>query len=310
MSLELIKSVLQGIRKGSDWSLLLLDIKKSNNNATVYNSRQIKFVESNYLKDFLDDLSSNFVGNDKGKIYSYKDVRDYGDIFDAKIIYKLKSDNSLICDDYQALLNGIANADTKENPFLYKTAYLIDGTIQIEGIDTPVKLVSLQKPVSTFKRKLVFHAGCFKEIEDKILSLRLDIDAIIVKDTVYFLNTKGERLFNIERSYTIICQKKIAEIEKAGIVKNIELFKKEAKSGHNPRRFLAFNNRKLQAIKDRNVRSEIAKKFSIPLDPVDELFYAKDKDSVDKIIKVLCDKGMLDPFDGNAKEVDAARSWG
>ena len=80
-------------------------------------------------------------------------------------------------------------------------------------------------------------------------------------------------------------------------------------SGHNPRRFVSFNEERLTALKKKAKRTSIAAKFSIPLDPASGKFDTTVEGASEKIVKLLCNKGMLDPFDNDAVEVDGARQW-
>ena len=51
----------------------------------------------------------------------------------------------------------------------------------------------------------------------------------------------------------------------------------------------------------------MAKKFSISLDG--DKFDSTKPDTADKIVKLLCDRGMVDPFDDNPKEVAGSKQW-
>ena len=53
----------------------------------------------------------------------------------------------------------------------------------------------------------------------------------------------------------------------------------------------------------------MSKQFNIPLDATGEKFDASVEGAAEKIVKLLCNKGMVDPFEKNAVEVDGARQW-
>lgn len=72
--------------------------------------------------------------------------------------------------------------------------------------------------------------------------IRLEyIDVIIIDSDVYLLTMSGENLFNMERVYRKICDDKILEVTESDILNDADVFKKIASSGHNPRRFVSFN---------------------------------------------------------------------
>lgn len=167
----------------------------------------------------------------------------------------------------------------------------------------------MQNPVTTLKHKFLRKKGAFEELSDKVLSLRPTMDILVVGETVYFLTLAGENLFNMARSYKAVCHQKVEEVEQADIISGIENFKSTAETGHNPRRFIAFNESRLTALKKKNVRVAMAKRFSIPLDAAGDKFDATMEGATEKIVKLLCNKGMIDPFEKTAVEVDGARQW-
>ena len=56
-------------------------------------------------------------------------------------------------------------------------------------------------------------------------------------------------------------------------------------------------------------RKKIAKKFNIKLTDDRNLFDAREEGVSDKIVKLLCQKGMVDPFDDSPMEVSGTRKW-
>ena len=51
----------------------------------------------------------------------------------------------------------------------------------------------------------------------------------------------------------------------------------------------------------------MAKKFNIPLDG--DKFDTTQQSAAEKIVKLLCDRGMVDPFDDNPMEVAGSKKW-
>ena len=56
-----------------------------------------------------------------------------------------------------------------------------------------------------------------------------------------------------------------------------------------------------------SVRKKISKKFNIPL--AGDKFDVRQPDAADKLVKLLCDRGMLDPFDDIPMEVSSSKKW-
>lgn len=309
LSLDAIKTVFQNLENGNNWSLQLLNIKTSKRTGTGYSSRQIKLSPTERLAMLIDDISAVYTGNGKKSLDSYREVREYDGTADSLTIYKLSTAHDLITSEYASFLQVIADPNNENDPFEYTSAYLLRGNIVLDGQLKSIKLVSMQNPVTTLKHKFLHKSGTFEELSDKVLSLRPTMDVLIVGDTVYFLTLAGENLFNMARSYKAVCRKKIEEIKQADIISGADDFSEIAESGHNPRRFIAFNEDRLNALKKKNTRIAMAKRFSIPLDASGDKFDATITGAADKIVKLLCNKGMIDPFEKTAVEVDGARQW-
>lgn len=309
MSLDIIKGVFQKLSTGTNWSLQLLNIKTSKRTGTGYSSRQITLIPNERLDTLINDIASVYTGNGKKSVATYRAVREYDGTADAFTVYKLSSAHELISEEYATFVQVIANPDNENNPFEYTSAYLLKGQLEVNGESIPIKLVSMQNPVTTLKHKFLRKKGAFEELSDKVLSLRPTMDILVVGETVYFLTLACENLFNMARSYKAVCHQKVEEVEQADIISGIDNFKSTAETGHNPRRFIAFNENRLAALKKKNVRVAMAKRFSIPLDASGDKFDATTEGATEKIVKLLCNKGMMNPFEKTAVEVDGARQW-
>lgn len=60
-------------------------------------------------------------------------------------------------------------------------------------------------------------------------------------------------------------------------------------------------------MKDSQTRCRIANFFSVKL--TDGKLDASDPKDAERIVKILCNKGMTDPFENEAMEVSSARKW-
>lgn len=309
MSLEIIKSVFKKLSTGTNWSLQLLNIKTSKRIGTGYSSRQITLTPNERLATLINDIAAVYNGNGKKAVTSYRTVREYDGTADAFTVYRLSSKHDLISEEYATFIQVIADPNNEDDPFEYTSAYLLKGQLEMDGENIPIKLISMQNPVTTLKHKFLRKKGAFLELSDKVLSLRPTMDVLVVGETVYFLTLAGENLFNMARSYKAVCHQKVEKVVQADIISGIENFKSTAETGHNPRRFIAFNESRLEDLKKKSIRVDIAKRFSIPLDAAGDKFDATVEGSTEKIIKLLCKRGMIDPFDKTAVEVDGARQW-
>lgn len=308
MSLDKLNKIFTAIPRCTAWSLQLLKIKTSKRDGTSYTGREIKFTPANKLDEFISEISIRYTNDDKGILKSFLGVTDYDGSTIDKTVYTLSVNNELIQSEYNNLITAIATPDSEINPLEFKPqAYLLKGIINIDNSDYPVKLISMQNPITILKHKFCMQNGTFQEISDKVLSLRPTIDIVIFDGYVYMLTLAGENLFNMERSYKAICTTKISSIKDCNILTDFDAFSAVAGSGHNPRKFVSFNDSHLQKLKNANTRKKMAKKFNISLDG--DKFDSKKADTSDKLVKLLCDRGMVDPFDDNPMEVAGSKQW-
>lgn len=307
MSVEKLDRIFTALSTCEAWSIQLLKINTSRRAPTTYMGREIIFTPNGQLNDFVSDIVDTYVGR-KGILHTFTDVREYDGSAINQVIYKLPVTSELIAEEYQALLEGMAQPYAEIDPLEVKfQAYLLNGLIKLDGEDFPVKLVSMQNPITTLKHKFMEDKGTFKEISDKVLSLKTMIDIIIFDQCIYMLNLAGEKLFNMERSYRAVCTDKIADMKEYDIITDFEIFSATAGSGHNPRKFVSFNDEHLKKLKSRANRRKIAQKFNIPLK--DDKFDTSKAQAVDKLVKILCNRGMVDPFDDNPMEVAGSKKW-
>ncbi len=310
MSMEILKNAFEEIRSCSSWSLQLLKISTSKSAGTRYASRQIQLEPASEMTIFVEEISKKYLTSGKGSLDSYTDISDYDGTASRTTIYRLKKDNELIAAEYDSFLAAVANPDVEADAFSYTSACLLKGVISRGEESIPVKLISMQSPVTKLKQKfqLLHASGKFSQIKDPILTLRTSVDVVMIGDTVYFLTLAGENLFNMARAYKAVCHDAVTEVEATGIISGVDTFRTVAESGHNPRRFVAFDRERLNALKNTNTRKAMAKRFSIPLDD-ENRFDATADGAADKIVKLLCNKGMVDPFTNVAVEVSGAKQW-
>lgn len=308
MSISYVKTILENISTCEAWSLQILKIHHTKRDGSSYLSREINISPTGRLSEHINKLANKYLHDEKNGLEQYTDCREYDGSSDAQVIYKLNCTNNLIDDNYQNLIESISNPDSEINPLeLNAHASVIKGSVLVENTEVPVKFISMQNPVTTLKNKFFQANGTFTEITDKVLSLRNSIDVLIADNKIYMLNLAGENLFNMEKSYKKICYNKVALIKEANIIHGFENFEPIATCGHNPRKFVSFNDSHLNKLKDTNSRKIIAQKFGISL--VNDLLNAKEDDATNKIVKLLCQRGMLDPFDDNPMEVSGSKKW-
>lgn len=319
MSLEKVRYILNNLDSSQEWQLKLLRITTTKNNDIFYATRSIVLEPPGTLLNVVNSVKCYYLEGSNAKYNCYREIRDYDGTADSFTIYKLSVTHELLRKTYAQLIQSIAHGENEGDPFEFKAnAYVLYGSIQIpSGLflncgeqeqECTVKLIAMQNPVSVLKHKFLYDAGTFKKISDRVLSIRPHFDVLIVDGTVYMLTMSGEKVFAMDRAYRSICDEKVTAIEASEIVTLPEQFRKIATKGHNPRRFAGFSQEYFNRLQQNpNERHTIAKRFEIPMQG--DRFNVEDEEAANKLIKLLCRKGMRDAFDDFAVEVDSVRPW-
>lgn len=304
MSIDKLRRMFKSLETCIAWQIQFLKINKSSTKDISYVGVEVTLSPYTAISSFISEISKKYIE----KLNSYDEVIEYDGSSIGNVIYKFDTSNSLISEQYDKFLQAVAESDSETSPLDIKAnAAVIYGSITIDDEKKPVKLISMSTPFTKMKHKFLHSEGTFKEINDKVITLRKSIDVIIFDGIIYMININGEKLFNIERIYKNICRKKLDRIYECNIVSDFELFRKVASSGNNPRKFLSFNDEYLKKMENADIREKIAKKFNISMK--EGLFDVSKEDTTHKLIKILCNKGMVDPFYGDPMEVAGSRKW-
>ena len=303
-----IRSILQNLNNVKNWSLQVLQIKPSKRAGTEYTGREITFDPAGRLEEFVSEVSELYIGAKGCFDAKFANLSEYDGSANGKTIYKLDGTSPLIASEYNSLMQALANPNSEVDPFEMKArASVLIGQFERDETIIPIKLISIQNPITMLKHRFMQNKGAVRELDKKGLTLRPTIDVLIYGNEVYLFTLNGENLFNMERSYKVLCSDYIAKVHESEIVVNIEKFSSVAGSGHNPRRFVSYNQSHLEKLKNASTRQKIAAKFSIPMDG--GKFDTNQEGVTEKIVKILCDKGMVDPFESLPMEVPSAKKW-
>lgn len=303
-----IRSILQNLNNAKNWSLQVLQIKPSKRAGTEYTGREITFDPAGRLEEFVSEVSELYIGAKGCFDAKFVHLSEYDGSANGKTIYKLNRTSPLIASEYNSLMQALANPNSEVDPFEMKArASVLIGQFERDETIIPIKLISMQNPITMLKHRFMQNKGAFQELDKKVLTLRPTIDVLIYGNEVYLFTLNGENLFNMERSYKVLCSDYIAKVQESEIVVNIEKFSSVAGSGHNPRRFVSYNQSHLEKLKNASTRRKIATKFSIPMDG--GKFDTNQEGVTEKIVKILCDKGIVDPFESLPMEVPSAKKW-
>lgn len=309
MSIERIKQVFLNLENMTNRSAHLLKINFSRKAGITYLARVIEFADERTMNGILKDISEYYLNPKKGKFKTFNELRSYDGTTLSNVIYTLNgSDNPLISEEFSKLKEAIAHSDMEIDPLGLKSqAFVFCGSIKVDLKSYSIKLISMQNPITNLKNKFLRKNGSFNEITEKVLSIKKTIDVMIIDDTVYMFNFSGENLFHMERAYKAYCAEKLDSDGIREIIADYDAFSLAANKGHNPRKFVSFQDSYLEKLQDSMQRKSISEKFNIPLK--ETKFDTEKEENSNKLIKVLCSRGMLDPFDQYPMEVAGSKRW-
>lgn len=308
MTVEELKQVFLSMDPSDSWDIQLLQIKSGETDVAVYAARDIVLEPEGSLGNLVREIQKRYAESERSLLNSFSEVAEYDTSAISTTIYRLDGNNRLIQEQYRNLLNAMGKPEREEslNTFEAK-ASVIRGTTQTGEEKKPIVLVSMRSPVTTLKHKFYYEAGRYREITDKVLSLRSTVDVVLYNGAAFLLTLEGEKLFQMERAYKNVSAKKVEDIIKENFVTDSEAFRDTASKGFNPRRFVSFNQERFDSLKNEKTRRKMARYFSIPMKG--SQFDTSAPENADKLIRLLCNKGMTDPFKNVPVEVSGAKRW-
>lgn len=311
MSVKEVENILEKMSESDNWNLYTLKYKHTKRKGSVYETKQICFRNPKDLSEHITSIQHEYCSK---RLKNYEGLRKYDGTFHSAMIYFLNQTDGFVKEEIKLLNESLANpeigskiddaSDGSEN------AFVIQGSIEDdEGKEQLIKLISLKKPFILLKNKFYYEDGEYAKMTEKVLNLGITFDILIAGDEkVYFMNFNGEKLFNMERVYKGICAEAVTYIGNANILNDFQLFSEIAASGHNPRKFISYDSQKLKYMTDSENRKKIAKKFNIKLDNKGKI-NTSDINNINKFIKFLCGRAVLDPTNLEPKESDGTRKW-
>lgn len=301
-----IAKILNQVNQINNWSINLVKMNVSKKQGVIYSAEELSDFDENGISRTVKEIVEMYSSGEKSNMYN--DIQEYDGNIISNNIYKIGISSVLIKDAYDLFVNALSDPDKESDPMKNKyDCYVLKSSLENNEEDIPIKLIFMSNPIKTLKNKFFKIHEKYTEITGKVIALSLNIDMIVYGDKIYFFDNSGEKLFNMERAYRAICREKVEEVKENEIVSDIETFTNVASSGHNPRKFVSFNKENLELLKNKERRRDISEKFNIPL--LDGKFDTSSDGVSEKLIKLLCGKGKIDPFNNKPVEVSGAKEW-
>lgn len=311
MSLEVLQDVLSKIPNFNAVSIQLIQYTSSKANGIACTTLEVEIADE-HIKKLVTDISQNYANLKSSftQILSYDGGGVSSIVYYIDQTHKLRTKDENFRNKVDKLLGALSDPDTEGDPLAFEArAYGIKLWIDFGDCREELLLISIQSPFVSLKHKFLRADNKFEPIENKVLSFKKTIDILYFRDCFYFFSSKPEGFFDLERSYKRLCKDSLKDIQQCDLIEDFSRFERVASSGHNPRKFLSFRQTELKLLESNvNLRQELSHKFNIPLSQSLK-FKITDDGEAERLIKLLCGKGMSDPFNNQPFEVINATKW-
>ena len=257
--------------------------------------------------EYLKEVSENTIN----VLDDVEEVREYKGEYVQHVLWWSDVKSQDVSRIWDALSNAKQIAE-KEWLSKYKSLSCKGATLQFAYKGKNVDFIFNTPPFKQLKGVVWTLVGNkFKFTNDRILVLPLEVDAIRVDERIYFLTERGIRMFESPDDLAKRSREVIDKILNLGFVSDPENFAKYAAGVDNRRRlrkFEAVETDRLKLLADKVRGRKIREKFGVSIDG--NQLVSSTKEDVDKVIKLVYQHGMLNPFDNTPMEVHSASKWG
>ncbi|WP_139904000.1 DUF4868 domain-containing protein [Clostridium thermarum] len=304
MSYEKIKEGLEKINSITSWSLALINYNHKSRPGE-YTCYSLKFQTDELLKKTISEMCTSFISivNKNGNNIQYYTGTNPKDIVDKILI-----SDTLISHQWNNLIASLNVCDDSVDLKDIKSqAYIFAGTYTIEGEYHNIYILSRKNPIYTYKKGKgkIFESrhNIIQEITEPLVQFGKTFDALIYDKTMYSINNNFESIFNMEYSHKIVCKSSLEVIENASIIDDFEAYKTFALSGQHPRKFITFDKRIIENIKEESNLNILTQELKIPYDITRGKFNLSDEKHAEVFTKAICGKTKYNMFTGGVCEV-------
>jgi hypothetical protein len=242
----------------------------------------------------------------------YEDVVRYDGNVHEKALYWLPGDDKKVANAWEKLQSALGRIEpgwlkeTDDGDRQASSPSFNGVGITCESNGKEAWFLMARPPVKTLSYAIRLFGDKMREIKQPIVTMPLQVDAIFIGETLFFLTGKVlEQLWSQEEEKKQ-ARAAIDTITSADVLDNPGAFKEWAEDESNARRLLSFNEEKLTQIQS-GKHWDVCRKFG--LEATRGKLSIRDKKDAAKLVKLLSNRGMLDPFSKDGMEVSGAKKW-
>jgi hypothetical protein len=267
MSYSLIREGLEKVNTINSWSLALINYNHSAR-PYEYTCYPLIFESEELLKNTISEMCSNFLAIvDKYE----KRVLDYTGTNPKNVVDKISTTHELIVEPWNSLIQSLNVCDDYTSlKDIKSNAFIFTGTYKNDDEEHNIYLLSRKNPIYSYKknRSKIFESrhNRIQEISEPLVQFGKTFDVLIYKGIIYTINNNFESIFNMEYTHKIVCKNSLEIIENATIIDDFETYKAFALSGQHPKKFMTFDRRIIENIKQKNNLQILVDELKIPYD--------------------------------------------
>lgn len=268
-------------------------------------------LKTEVLKEYIVDLTEQYLNIED----EYEGVDEYSGNVGGGHLQWLNVKSSLATIVWESLVNSKRYADKKWVDNLAKcksSSNNLKGLlIEVHVSGHMVTLILDLPSCRRLKHVLSFSAKKFRIVEGPFLVLPLKIDTLRIDSRLYFFTKRGCNIFLLPGSLATSSDETVKEILATGKFQDEEVFARFARTKCNPRRLLKFKEggmgKLLALVANTPNGDKIRQTFGIEFKG--GKLAPEAPEGVEKIIKMITGRGMIDPFSNLAMEVSDATTW-
>ncbi|NMB40892.1 MAG: DUF4868 domain-containing protein [Firmicutes bacterium] len=306
MSYDLVKEGLEKIKSAKHLALALISYNHKSR-PMEYTCYSLNFRTDQLLKQTISEMCTCFIGviDKQGR-----DIKNYTGANPKNVTDKIHLSNGLIKNQWGNLIQSLNVCDDNTSLNKIKSqAYIFSGAFENDEGDHNIYILSRKNPIYTYKkgRAKIFASkhNIIQEIGEPLVQFGKTFDALIYKGTMYTINNNFESVFNMEYTHKIVCKSSLEIIGKASIINNFEIYKSFALSKQHPRKFITFDKRIIDNIRQVNNLKILVDELKIPYDEKRQKFNLDKQDHAELFTKAICGKTKHNMFIGGICEVQS-----
>ena len=300
-----IKAAFLSLIDDDEWNIYSIKAK-SPMGELVCSARPIVITPRESYSAYLKDVADSYLCGKKPVIDVDFRVRKYdGGALDVKEAFCCKTSDPAIEKSFRIFTSALSNPDVERD-----AEEIRPNAIAFERFRSGehIIFISVHSPLARLKHRWMLSGKSYRMIDKPVLTLSTKIDAIIYNSDAFFLTISGAQLFVTESICKAIANDKVDELAKVKYISGVNVLREISQKGMNPRRFIGYNPERVRRLDDLTFRGKIAAQFGINRDGFGNLDLSDAKDA-ERFIKVVCNRGMVDPFTDDPVEVRGATKW-